>query len=343
MSSTQYLIDASTRHQIFLQRYGDGKSKEAVKMLNRLRREINARLAQEPTNFQAQRLQDVLKDITILSQLRFQDIKALVEMEMLDLAQSEAKFSASMMTKTATVDFVLPAQVTLIAAIETTPMAVISGVAPTISESLTNLGTKKLAQIALAITDGVTLGDTTQTISQKVNTLISTLMKRQVTSLVSTIINHVSSVARTETYKQNQKYIDKYEWVATLDGRTTFICMSRDGQIYQIGQGPMPPAHFSCRSTTIPKVKKEFDLGLKVKTTRPSIGSDGPEQVDSNTTYGGWLRRQNREFIDEALGIERSRLFRSGKLTLDKFVDPTGRVYTLNQLEDMNPLVFSDL
>jgi hypothetical protein len=54
-------------------------------------------------------------------------------------------------------------------------------------------------------------------------------------------------------------------------------------------------------------------------------------------------RRQNKEFIDEALGIERSRLFRAGKLGIDKFVDPTGRVYTLSELESMNPIVFSDL
>jgi hypothetical protein len=45
VSSNQYLIDAATRHQIFLQRYGAGRSKEAVKMLNQLRRKINARLA----------------------------------------------------------------------------------------------------------------------------------------------------------------------------------------------------------------------------------------------------------------------------------------------------------
>jgi hypothetical protein len=64
VSSNQYLIDAATRHQIFLQRYGAGRSKEAVKMLNQLRRKINARLSQEPTNFQAQRLADVLRDIT---------------------------------------------------------------------------------------------------------------------------------------------------------------------------------------------------------------------------------------------------------------------------------------
>jgi len=37
MSTTQYLTDAATRHQVFLQRYGAGQSKEAQKTLNRLK------------------------------------------------------------------------------------------------------------------------------------------------------------------------------------------------------------------------------------------------------------------------------------------------------------------
>jgi hypothetical protein len=39
MSTQQFLMDAATRHQVFLQRYGNGRSKEAVKLLNRLREE----------------------------------------------------------------------------------------------------------------------------------------------------------------------------------------------------------------------------------------------------------------------------------------------------------------
>lgn len=343
MSSNQYLIDAATRHQIFLQRYGAGRSKEAVKMLNQLRRKINARLAQEPTNFQAQRLADVLRDITALSQIGFQDIKSLILMDVIDLAQSEARFSVEMINRASTIGLTLPTEAALLTAVQSTPMAVVRGIAPTISESLTKLGVSKVAQIAQAISDGVTLGNTTQVISRDVNNLVSTLVKRQVTSLTSTIINHVSSVTRKETYKQNSKYIDRYEWVSTLDGRTTFVCMSRDGQFYNVDEGPMPPAHFACRSTTVPKIRPEFDLGLDTKSTRPSLGSDGPEQVSTKTTYSGWLRKQNREFIDETLGIERSRLFRSGALTLDKFVDPTGRVYTLRELEGMRPLVLSDI
>ena len=103
---------------------------------------------------------------------------------------------------------------------------------------------------------------------------------------------------------------------------------------------PVPPAHWGCRSTTIPKVKPEYDVGAKLHGKRPAIGADGVSHVSGRTTYGGWLKRQPTEFIDEALGTDRSRLFRSGKLSLDKFVDPTGREYTIKQLESLNPMSF---
>jgi len=220
-------------------------------------------------------------------------------------------------------------------------VGVMSGV--TIPEALSQFGVKKSAQILQEITDGVLLGDTTPSIARKLDASIRTMMKRQAKTLVSTIINAVSSIARNKMYEQNERLIDRYEWVSTLDGRTTFVCMARDGKLYRVNEGPMPPAHYGCRSTTIPKVKKEFDLGLDIQGTRPSIGSSGVRQVSDKLTYGGWLKTQSREFVDEALGIERSRLFRSGKLPIGKFVDPTGRVYTLQQLRDMNPLVFADL
>lgn len=343
MPSDNYLIDAATRHQVFLQRYGNGRAKDAVKLLNRLRRRINARLSQEPEEFRAQRLQDLLKDIDSLNKEEFQNVKTLIELESMKLIPSETSFNTVMLNNVSSVDFISPQETVLIAAVMATPMSVKTGIGFTIADALTDFGAKKGSQILQSIIDGVTSGSGTSFIAKQVDGLIRNLMKRQVTSLISTIINHISSTTRSELYKKNSRLVDRYEWVSTLDGRTTFICMSRDGKYYRVGTGPMPPAHFGCRSTTIPKIKKEFDLGLDVDTKRPAVGDSGVEQVSAKVTYGGWLKKQNKEFVDEALGVERSRLFRSGKLSLDNFVDPTGRVYTLSQLESMNPIVFSDL
>lgn len=340
MSATEFLVDATTRHAVFLQRYAGGESKKAVKVLNRLRRDINARLMQEPTAFRAERLRVVLDDIDKIAAQGFSDISGVVKRGSIDIASSEVNFSAALYNKVSGVDFALPAEAALLQAVSEAPMPAPSGTGITIDDALRQFGEKKGTQIATAITDGVILGDTTPEIAAKVAEGMNTLQRRQLDTLVRTITNHTSSIARNEVYKANADLLDGYQWVATLDGRTTLICASRDGIVYQVGSGPLPPAHWGCRSTTIPTVKPAFSKAAGLGGRRASVGADGPKAVGSRTTYGGWLKRQPKAFVDEALGIERSRLFRSGKLTIDKFVDPTGRVFTLEQLEAQNPFVF---
>lgn len=340
MSTTQYIIDASTRHQVFLQRYAGGQSKEAFKTLDRLRKQINARLSQEPTEFQAQRLSALLSDIEQIMRDGMPSMYRDVIMGANDLAGTEAGFSVRLYNKVAKVEFALPSDQMLISAVSAIPMAAPTGAASiTIDQALSQYGAKKSAEIARTISDGVALGDTTPQIASSVAELMGNLQKQQLDTLVRTITNHTASVARNEVYEANSAFLDGYRWISTLDGRTTFICASRDNNLYQVGLGPMPPAHWGCRSTTIPVVSDEFGIGAKVTGKRASVG--GP--VDSRITYGGWLKRQPKEFIDEALGVERSKMFRAGKLKIEQFVDPTGRVYTINELERMNPFAFQEV
>lgn len=344
MSSRQYLIDAATRHQIFLQRYGAGQSKEAIRVLNQLRRNINARLMQEPTDFQRNRLVRVLADIDALARESFNTIGRKLAYDAQDLARVEAGFSVELFNKaTAHAEWIIPADATLIGAVMSSAMPVSIKSAITIDEALRQFSNKKTIQITRMISDGVTLGDTTPTIAKNVGMLIDTLNRRQLDSLARTITNHAASVTRNIVYDDNSDIVDGYQWIATLDSRTTLICGARDNKIYKINMGPMPPAHWGCRSTTIPKIKPEYDIGAgQGAKMRPAVGAKGAGRVKGGTGYDGWLRKQPKPFVDEALGVERSKLFRSGKLTIDKFVDPTGRVFTLAELERMNPFVFME-
>lgn len=65
-----------------------------------------------------------------------------------------------------------------------------------------------------------------------------------------------------------------YMWISVLDSRTTDICRSRSRRIYEYGRGPVPPAHYRCRSHIV-----------------PYRGQDIPE------TYGEWLSQQPANFI----------------------------------------------
>jgi hypothetical protein len=63
-------------------------------------------------------------------------------------------------------------------------------------------------------------------------------------------------------------------------------------------------------------------------------------KVSANTTYGTWLERQPTAFQNEALGPERASLFRNGGLKIDRFVDSTGKEYTIDQLRILEPQAF---
>jgi hypothetical protein len=57
---------------------------------------------------------------------------------------------------------------------------------------------------------------------------------------------------------------------------------------------------------------------------------DGP--VSAKRTYSGWLKDQPAEFQDQMLGTERGKLFRSGKIKLDQFVDQNYNPVSIEQL-----------
>jgi len=60
-------------------------------------------------------------------------------------------------------------------------------------------------------------------------------------------------------------------------------------------------------------------------------------------TYQEWLRKQPRDVVDEVLGKTKAKLFNDGRLTLDKFVDYKGDVYTLDELRKHEKSAFAKL
>lgn len=131
-------------------------------------------------------------------------------------------------------------------------------------------------------------------------------------ALIRTSNAHIASSVTEATYEANADIIEGVEWVSTLDGRTTDICRARDGKRYKVGEGPRPPAHIGCRSTTVPVL----------------MGMDPVPRE----TYGEWLKRQPSKVQDDILGPTRGRLFRDGSISVDRFVDMKGKSLTLEEL-----------
>ena len=63
----------------------------------------------------------------------------------------------------------------------------------------------------------------------------------------------IANLGALEQFKVNN--VKEYAWVASFGDRTCPICSDLDGRLFEIGRGPMPPAHVSCRCTIINKLE----------------------------------------------------------------------------------------
>ena len=201
------------------------------------------------------------------------------------------------------------------------------------------------------------------------------MLRRHAAAITRTAVNGIANHAKRLYYTENSDVFDFEIYVATLDSRTTHICMSLDGNKYKLGEGPIPPVHFQCRSMRVAVVTPEVvgkrpireftkqglvrdysrQNGLKVQSKRVNLPRGHKGAFDSfarkrmreltgrapaKTTYQEFLTRQSVEFQNDVLGVARGKLFRNGGLTLDKFVDQSGKVFTLEQLQAAHAAAF---
>ena len=131
--------------------------------------------------------------------------------------------------------------------------------------------TDKLAQIVKQeIVNGMIQGINLKTMSKRVSERFETAKKNDVERLLRTEVNYVLNQATLDGYKEAG--IEKYEFSATLDSRTSQICSELHGEIFEIKKIAVglnyPPMHPRCRSTTIPIV----DYENLIKQGREEIG-----------------------------------------------------------------------
>lgn len=77
---------------------------------------------------------------------------------------------------------------------------------------------------------------------------------RQAEALVRTAVNQVATTAQVETGRLNDDIVSSYEYVATLDTRTTLLCASLDGRVFRFDdpKAKKPPQHWNALATGTP-------------------------------------------------------------------------------------------
>jgi len=169
----------------------------------------------------------------------------------------------------------------------------------------------------------------------------------QLQTLTRTAITETSNYVSNTTYKLNDDVVQGYQYVATLDSRTSLICARLDGKVYALTNknAPQPPQHFNCRSTTIPVIKSANQLlntdnnrlqKRKIAGLSDSRRASINGQVPAKTTYADWLKDQPNEVKLAVLGNQkRVTLFNSGKVKFSQFSNKDGKLISLKQLEEL--------
>lgn len=243
---------------------------------------------------------------------------------------------------------------------------------------------KDIARIEDAIKIGMTQGETLPQISKRVvgsaalrgRDGVTQITRRNAAAITRTVTNGVAAQARAAYAEANKDLAPEEMFTATLDARTTFICRRFDGQVFNVGKGPVLPLHFGERSIYSPIVdgkvigerpRRDFtersllrDFAKKEKLGKVPLkrdaltrGSKGAFDsfararmreltgtVPAKVTYGQWLGRQSAAIQDDILGPTRGALFRRGGLKIDKFVEINGTELTLAQLADRHTSAF---
>lgn len=103
-------------------------------------------------------------------------------------------------------------------------------------------------------------------------------LTNQLKHVTRTMMQHIKAFL---SYNIGRMFYDKYQWLSTIDSVTTPICRARHLRIFEYGKGPVPPAHFNCRSVIV------GILG--------NLANQAPK------SFFDWIKTQPRRFLDSVL------------------------------------------
>lgn len=345
------IVDASILHAHYLERVKNGQAKAAIEYLNtqvfpEVTKELISALRKIGTGsptVSPQKLEKLLKLYAEINQIINDGMLGLkndvVLPDLKDLGILQAKWQikkiAALLPNEITksgISFSLPQPSTIGRAISQVPYQ-----GATLNQWWQELNANFKGSLSKAVTDGFIRGESTAAITRRVTGTTSFpgvygQTRRQIEAQVKTAINHTIAQSDQQLYEQNSSLIEGVQWVSTLDSRTSLICIELDGQIFGIGEGPRPPAHFGCRSRTVPVLKSFKAFGLKdpLISTRASMNG----QVSEKMTYGKWLKKQTAETQREVLGKTRYDLWKSGKVDINGFVNNHSQILTVKALKE---------
>lgn len=252
-TANENLLDETVAHAVGLQRLSNATVRKIIALINRTEADLIEKMKRydNGATFTARRLEKLLEALRNINIEAYAIVRSELNDELKGLAAYEGVFQATLLATTIPVqlDIVTPTASQLYAAVNSRPFQ-----GKLLKEWIADLEAAAQSRLRGAIRMGFTEGETIDQMVRRVRGTaalqykdgIMEISRRGAEALVRTAVNHTANTARNHVFESNSDVIKGVQWVATLDGRTTIICASRDGQIYPVDSGPRPPAHINC-------------------------------------------------------------------------------------------------
>ena len=346
----QAIYNMALRNQVNVERYKSSQVKTVEPYLRNIAAYIVQRLSfADLTTYRRDRLQKLLKAITAQVTAEFSAFTVAQRKEWRKFATYQAQLEAANITKAISnpaFEAIVPATSQVAALAAATPLSLRnSGAGLDLDGYTKNWNSAQTQLIVGQISQGVGEGQTNAEIVRRVRGTASRRFKdgvigqsyRQTGAYVRTVVQQLASVAREATMQENG--VDEYRWLVTLDNRTCEICAGLSEETFELGKGPIPPAHPNCRCATVEVIPDEWAALYEGQQQSSQFGP-----VDADQTYYGWLKTQSASFQNEVLGPTNGKLFRNGGLDSKQFsnlrLDKTFKPQTLAEMQARNPAAF---
>jgi SPP1 gp7 family putative phage head morphogenesis protein len=274
--------DAALRRQVWLIRYASGLRDRLIAILNKsdaplaaaMREQLEQLEGLSPQQFTRRRaaIEAAIEAVVSVRDAAFESVRAEFESELIGLAEHEAEWTARTIRASIPVDGLNVIEVPVervVAAVRARPFQ-----GRYLRDWMPQLADTDRSRVVETVRQGILEGRTIDemvrgirgTRAKKYEDGILHITRRNAEAVVRTAVNHTSNVGREAVFEANSDIIAGEKWTATLDGRTTPICQSRDGKIVinpgHDGEVPddlpllkpqsaRPPAHWGCRSLMV--------------------------------------------------------------------------------------------
>jgi hypothetical protein len=361
------LANAAVSHSVDFHQYSNGVVQRLIATLNKvdadLFAQLNAALERlPPESFTVDRLEKLLYGVRANNQQAYQAVEREQTDTLKQFVAYEAKYQQALFTST------IPPQILAnvsVAAVNVESVYAAAMARPfqgvLLKEALAGLEAGRAKSVRDAIRMGYVENQTTSQIVQRIRGTrakgyadgLFQAPRQHLEAITRTALSHTAAFTRERFYAANDKLIASVVWTATLDSRTSEICILRDGKKYTnethkpVGHslpwlGGPGAAHWNCRSTSVPVTKSWKELGGEdLPDFTPSQRASMDGAVPAEQTYGQWLKKQSAARQDEVLGATRGKLLRDGGFTVERFANDKGRWLSIDELRARDARAFA--